>query len=222
MINESARRKILQAEHMAEEARNNPVTDPTTITLSEEEVNAFISHNIEVFYPELQRRFAPFIDDFGVFFSEGQIILAGRLPELGYVVSFYVQPEIDTKGQLHLTLAKILGGRLPLPQAVLAPHLRKLDNYLTRNMPAWRRRAGSYPSGSIDGDGAATAMGQLLLNSLRNEGADPILCIPIWDNKHTFMPVRLTQIKVAEETLTVTVAPLTPQERQAFFAKVKG
>jgi hypothetical protein len=67
-------------------------------------------------------------------------------------------------------------------------------------------------------------MNTLLLHALNNEPADPILFLPhdgtITGEKAGF-PVKLTDVRVANDSISLTVVPLTDAERKELLASIR-
>src|SRR5205085_8300733 len=78
------------------------------------------------------------------------------------------------------------------------------------------------PDGAANGPAVAAGMNLLLLHALNNEPADPILFLP-HDLTHSGngLPVKLTAVKIENKTITMTVQPLTAEERQELLQKLK-
>lgn len=223
VINQRAVDKITQTRNLAAEAaaRERQATvrgttrptdlKPMTVTFSEEELNAFLLHNFK-------DRLDDYVEDAGIFLGDGNIILAGQMKDSGYVVSFHFEPKIDELGKLHLKLVHSYGGALPVPQSMLNAQLDKVRQALKGHIPAWQESAAMDARGA-NGTAVAVAMGKLILNSLDDRPADPILFMP--DDNGKALPLRLVDISVGKE-LKLTVQPLTPEQRAELIKNIRS
>src|SRR5258706_11696193 len=184
---------------------------PMTIAFSEEELNAFLLHNFK-------ERLDEYVEDSGIFLSDGVVILAGQIKESGYVVSFHFEPKIDEAGKLHLRLVKSYGGALPVPQSMLSAQFEKVRAALKNHIPGWQESAALDARGA-NGTAVAVSMGKLILSALDDKPADPILFMP--DDNGRALPLRLVDIQVGKE-LTLTVQPLTPEQRAELIKSIRS
>ncbi|HEV8379332.1 MAG TPA: hypothetical protein VGP99_10820 [Tepidisphaeraceae bacterium] len=184
---------------------------PMTVTFSEEELNAFLLHNFK-------DRLDDYVDDPGIFLSEGAIILAGQIKDSGYVVSFHFEPKIDEQGKLHLRLVRSYGGALPVPQSMVNAQFEKVRAALKRRIPGWQESA-TLDARGANNSAVAASMGKLILNALDDKPADPILFMP--DDSGKSLPLRLVDIAVGKE-LTLTVQPLTPEQRAELIKSIRS
>jgi len=184
---------------------------PMTVTFSEEELNAFLLHNFK-------ERLDDYVDDPGIFLGDGAIILAGEIKDSGYVVSFHFEPKIDEQGKLHLRLVRSYGGALPVPQSMLNAQFEKVRGALKSRIPTWQESAAMDARGA-NNSAVAASMGKLILNSLDDKPADPILFMP--DDTGKSLPLRLVDISVGQE-LRLTVQPLTPEQRADLIKSIRS
>ena len=184
---------------------------PMTVNFSEEELNAFLLHNFK-------DRLDDYVDDPGIFLGDGAIILAGQIKESGYVVSFHFEPKIDEQGKLHLKLVRSYGGALPVPQSMLTAQFDKVRSALKQRLPGWQESAALDARGA-NSSAVAASLGKLILNSLDNQPADPILFMP--DDSGKSLPLRLVDVSVGKE-LTLTVQPLTPEQRAQLIKSIRS
>src|SRR5438045_6355513 len=183
---------------------------PMTIAFTEEELNAFLMHNFKDKLDE-------YVEDAGIFLSDGVIILAGQIKESGYVVSFHFEPKIDDAGQLHLRLIGSYGGALPVPQSMLSTQFERVRGALKSRLPAWQQSAAMDARGA-NNSAVAAAMGKLILSALDDKPAEPVLFMP--DESGRSLPLRLVDINVAKD-LKLTVQPLTPDQRAALIKSIR-
>jgi hypothetical protein len=184
------------------------------LEFDEQEVNAFLQE-----YGK--STFEQYVKEPGIFLREGQIILAGEVRELGSVLSFHFEPEIDEKGNLKLSLVSSNIGRVSLPRAVLDSRLEKVRAALKQRLPGWQARAHMDATGQANQDAVKAAMSKLLLNTLDDEPAEPVLFTPADEYKEKALPLRLKEVDVSDKKLVLTLLPMNPAERQAAFEKIR-
>ena len=195
---------------------------PKTITLTDDEVTSFFYSWSGPDKVDLEQRISRYFTDGRVIFTNDGIILAGNSPALGTLVSMEFNAGIDNQGQLNLSLASMRAGLLPIPQSVAAPYFQRLQAVLEDKL------AEEQPYVQIDRTMTANAQAlaaswlKLLLSSLAARPSDPTLIIP-FDLAHLSrgLPVKLTNIKVEDGQITLTVQPLTPDDRQSLFEQLQ-
>lgn len=196
-----------------------PAAEPLTLTVTEEELHAFLMHNGEVFQ-DVRDYYGKYIQNPGIYLRENQLILAAELTDLGSIASFYFEPRLDDDGRLHLRLIRSRMGRLPLPRSLLEGQQERVRLALEERMPAWREAARMTNAGRANVEAAKAAMAQLLLDTMADEPADAILFLPdLGDNGP--VPLRLTHLKVSDREMTLTLAPLNRQERRQLLARIR-
>ena len=194
--------------------------EPLTVSFTEEEVNAFLLHNVEA-SPDFKHKAERYVKDPGVFLDDGQIILAAQVKDFGSVISLHFAPRLDEQGRLHMPLVKSLGGRLPLPTAFTGQYVDRIRNALTARLPEWQRGASIDRTGRTNTSAVAAAMSKLLLGALNNQPADAVLFMPIADGDRS-VPLRLTAIKVAADTLTLSLQAMTAAERESVLNSIRN
>lgn len=193
--------------------------EPLTVTFTEEELNAFLMHNVEA-SPEFKQKYEQYVKDPGVFLGDGQIILAGEVKDAGTVISMHFEPKIDGQGRLHMPLVRSLGGRLPLPTAFMGQYVDRIRSALLSRLPQWQREASIDRTGRSNTSAVAAAMTKLLLGALNNQPSDAVLFMPIADGSRS-VPLRLTNVEVKKEGITLTVQAMTAAERQMVLDSIR-
>src|SRR6266545_1075372 len=106
-----------------QEARPTPATrvaDVHEVRFTQDELNALFEKWSSLY--RWESKYAQFLDAPRVILRPGRLILAAKVKDMGTVASFHFAPILDDRGKLHLDVVKVLGGRLPLPNAVWEPY----------------------------------------------------------------------------------------------------
>jgi hypothetical protein len=86
-------------------------------------------------------------------------------------------------------------------------------------LPSLQRNAQLQKDGSANTDAMAAAMAKLFLHVLADEPGEPVLFLPVGDKRA--VPVRLTDVRIADKTLSLTVKPLNAKERGALIERIR-
>jgi uncharacterized protein YpmS len=193
---------------------NEPPIGPKTVAFDEEEINAFIAAWPSSDNTQLQQRISRYFTDGRVAFEDNAIILAGQSPDFGTLASAEFVPSLDADGNFHVILESLRAGRLPIPESAVAKHLQRLQSLLQQQLSLEQPYAKLDPALTANGPALAVAWLRLLLSAMSNRPCDPILVIPFdMTNLRRGMPVNLTDIKVVEGSITLTLQPLAPDDR---------
>jgi hypothetical protein len=189
-----------------------------TISFTEEELNAFFQkwsalHNWNSVYGR-------YLQDPVIVLQNRRIILAGKLPDDQTVASLHLRPGINDDGDLELQIARITGGRLPLPVAVIDDHLGRVRRRIQQSMPRWQRDARIDPQGSANTSAIYATLGRMAIRFSDQQPADAVLFLPLMD-KGT-MPGKLTHIDVGDRSIELTVQPMSPQERTELVNRLRN
>jgi hypothetical protein len=198
-------------------AATKPAANTTTVEFSEDELNAFFQKWVSK--EGWADKFGKYVADPAIFLQDGRVILAGTVKEMNALASAHFEPRLDAAGNLDLRLVKVLGGNLPLPKAVWSAQRDKLAQAVAQHLPEWRKDAAISPSGTANLDAVSAGLSETLLNVLQDKPSEPVIFLPVMNSGA--VPARLTAVSIADKTLSLTVAPMTPAERQAFLARLK-
>ena len=207
----------------------DPEGDPEpakTFTLTEAEFNAFFSR-----WDNDQKwsdKYKGHISDPVLVLRDNRIILAATVKDMNAVLSAHFEPGLipDRQGtdpankKLQLRVAQVASGRLSLPEFTWSGYRDKLVNVMARKVEESRPKADIHPDGSANEAAVIVAMNTLLLHALNNEPADPVLFLP-HDKQKTGYPVKLTDVKVSNDSISLTVVPLNAQERKDLLASLR-
>lgn len=218
------------------ELRDQPATqvaatpDGIQVTFSADELNAFFNKWSSI--NGWDHRFDEYLEDPRIVLHDGRLILAGKIRNLdvleGKVASVHFEPRIESDGSLDLRLIRVLAGRMPLPQAVWSAQRDRLTAAVRRRLPNMQRQARIAPNGDANSDAVGSAMGRLFLQMMTDRPAEPVVFVPLFTTDGTQnIPVKVTAIAIeplepgGPECLTLTVQPMTPDERADFLRRLQ-
>ena len=194
---------------------------PKTVTLSDDEVNALFASWNAPESGDWDERMSRYFTGGRVFFTRGGIFLAGQSPSLGALVSAEFAASVDDQQNLHLSIAALRAGMLPIPQSAAAPYFQRLEVILQDQL------ANELPYVNVDrtmtanGYALASCWIRLLLAGLSGQPADSNIIIP-FDLSHLDrgLPVKLDAITLDDGQITITLQPLSPGDRQPLIDKL--
>jgi len=197
----------------------DPPEKAKVISLSEAELNAFFSKWDKD--KDWSDKYEQYLSDPVLVLQDGRIILAANVREVNTLVSVHFDPKLDETGKLRLEIAQIMGGSLPLPRAFWTAYRDKFDRMLEGKIDQDRKRAKISPDGTANDYAVGAAMNRLLLHSLNGEPSEPVLFLPQQANWKAALPVRLTDVKIKDKTITLSVESLTADERQGLLERIR-
>jgi hypothetical protein len=86
-------------------------------------------------------------------------------------------------------------------------------------LPEWQKEAKIETAGA-NADAVKAAMTELLLNTLHDKPSQAIFFMPIGDHKN--VPVKLSDVKVTDGSITMTVQPLTAEDRKTALETMRA
>jgi len=194
---------------------------PFQIDFSDDELNAFFDKWQEA--GNRRELIARYVENPRLVLHDQQLILVGNVREMNTIVSMQFEPAIDSTGNLQMSLQRVLGGILPLPDAMWARQRGRLQHTLERALPAYQKEAKISADGSANGSMASACMNLLLQSVLQNEPSDAVMFIPIAPHTLTpCVPVKITAINISNSKLTMIAEQMTQGEREALLKKVKS
>jgi uncharacterized protein YpmS len=194
--------------------QTDPPANSKTVTLSDEELNAFIQAWENPDKSQLQQTLAQFFSEGRLILVEDGIIVAGQSTEFGTLASAQFNPVIDPEGKLWLRFAGIQAGLLPLPQSVVANKVERFTRYLRDRLSIYVQTANLDPTLTANGAAVEAGYTRLLLEGLNGGSSAPILFVPFdLGNFHRAMPVKLSAIKLSQGQVTLTLEPLSDSEQ---------
>jgi hypothetical protein len=222
----AARSEIAEAyaaQTRAARAGQTPATSPAdsfVISLTQDEINAWLPK----WENELgwSHRIDQYLDDPTIIFRDQEIILAATVKDWNTIVSLHFAPQMDD-GKLHITLSGVTAGTLPLPRVSWSGYQDRLLNSLQTRLADFQKRAQIDSSGHANSAAVLAAMSELLIHALKDEPAEPVLFLPEQFGKNPkSLPVRITDVTVANKTLNLTVRPMNQAERAKLLEYIRG
>lgn len=210
----------------ARAARPPVATDPDApppvtkaISLSEDELNAMIA----TWEEKLLQRFGQYIADPQMGLRDGHIILAVRLKDANRVLSVHIEPKLDDQGMFILSIDQLKVGWMTVPKALWSSYTDKLAEVLAPKVEENRTNARLEPDGVANEAAVASLMTRLLLRSLKDQSADPVIFLPPNpDHLERGYPVKITEAKVESQALTLTFHTLTGDEQKHLLARIRA
>jgi uncharacterized protein YpmS len=205
----------------AEVALSHDPSQPFQIQFTDEELNAFFDKWADV--NGRREVIERYVDDPRLVVRDNQLILAGTVKELGTVISMQFEPRIDERGNLQMNMVRVLGGILPLPDALWSSKRERMEQYLQAKLPAYQQAAAMMPDGTANSAAASAAMNKLLQSVLHDDAADPVLFVP-YDVKKLSrsVPVKITAVSIQNNTLTITAEQMTAAERAGLLDRLRA
>ncbi len=211
MLNGDAVRASV-AEQSGYPAPATRVSDAFEIHFTQDELNALLEKWSTLY--GWRSRYSQWISDPRIILRNGRLILAANVKDFGAILSFHFAARLDEHQQLHFDLVRVMGGKLPLPNAVWEGHKRRIVVGLLRWMPVWQRSARLDAQGAANAPAMFHTLGRLVLHVANYEPADAILFLPLVDGDKS-IPVQVTNLQLQDKALTLVVRRLTPQETES-------
>ncbi|HEX3357962.1 MAG TPA: hypothetical protein VHS31_13400 [Tepidisphaeraceae bacterium] len=164
------------------------------------------------------------VEDPMIALEDGRVIFAGkvRIKNVETIVSIHFRPIITSDGRFEVKLESILGGKLPLPKdEMVSPMRDRVQKQILTSLPFWQNGAAIAANGAANEDAMKAALGKLLLNTLADEPGEPALFLPLISHGGETIPVKLLNISVTDNTLSLTVIPMNAPQRTALLAQIK-
>jgi type II secretory pathway pseudopilin PulG len=213
---DAQRRRTMPPEAAAE----LPPLAPLSITFSQEDLDAF--------FDQCNAQFG-WIDDggpddpsAGVVLEGDRLILAITPADGGSVFSVQFQPKL-VDGNLIVPVVRVQKGMLPVPAALWHAWRDGMVAQLRKQLPAAAAHAAIESDGSGNDALIQAETLRLLIDALQDRPAEPIVFFPyIQDFRRHFLPVRLTQIDIADHALSLSAQPLNRDEAAALVERIRG
>ena len=116
----------------------------------------------------------------------------------------------------------ILGGKLPLPRdTVIGPMRDRVIKQIAQTLPAYQQRADVTQEGAVNGDGVKALLCEMLLQTLNDQPAAPVVCLPLFSRGNRMSPFKVTNVSIVDNTLSFTVMPMNASERTELLTQIK-
>jgi hypothetical protein len=191
-----------------------------TISFTDDELNAFFNKWAEP--PGRRAWFDQYVIDPRLVIRGNQLIIVGKPKTVDLIVSLVFEPKLDGDGNLNLNLVHVLGGVLPLPDAMWANQRTVAEETLQFALPRYQQAAAITPEGIANGDAASAAMNELLLATMQYKPASAVIFVPIeLQHLSQSLPVKITALSLHDHTLEMTVEGMSAQERESLLQRLE-
>ena len=153
--------------------------------------------------------------------QDGRLILAGRMKDFDAVVSLRFVPSVDGAGVARLRLDGTYVGRLPVPAAAFDSFRSKSVDALSRHEPELRGKATIRPDGEASDEAILLTMQRQVLALFEGRDVSPLVIFPPVAG-HGRVPARVSQLQIADETLTLGVELMGPAARRELLDRLKS
>jgi hypothetical protein len=191
-----------------------PAVQPITVSFTQEELTAFILRWSLLNSDRVER----YVTGPQFVLEDGLIKFACHITDLDQIGVLSLEPSIDPRGRLNLDIVSISAGSLPVPESLIQKHLNKVETTLRHWLPSWQQSARIGADGA-NSDAVKAAMSKLLLSTLHHRPSSPVLFMPI--DSHTTVPVKLTDVSVGKGSISLTVEPLTGDDRKLALQHIR-
>ena len=204
----------LKSEQQARDLLAEKPDEAFKINFTDDQLNAFF--NLWENTHNRRQWFERYVDDPRLVLRENQLILVGKAKQMDLIVSLVFEPKLDGDGKLNMNLAHVLGGILPIPDAMWSGQRRSIEHTLEEKLPIYQQGAAITSDGIANGDAASAAMNELLMATLQYKPADPVIFIPVeLTHLSQSLPVKITSLSIHDHTLDMSVEQMNADEREA-------
>jgi hypothetical protein len=191
------------------------------ISFTDDELTAFFNKWANV--KNRRAWFDQYVDDPRLVIRGKQLIIVGKAKDMGLVISLIFEPRLDSDGNLDLHLAHVLGGVLPLPDAMWWNQRKTVEQALRNKLPIYQNGADLNSEGLANGDAGSAAMNQLLLATLQYKAAPAVIFVPIeLQHLSQSLPVKITALTIHDHQVEMTAQQMSEQQRKAFIEQLKS
>lgn len=190
------------------------------ISFTDDQLNAFFDKWANTH--ERRAWFERYVTDPRLVLRENQLILVGKVKEPELVVSLIFEPRLNAQGQLELNLVHVLGGVLPMPDALWTNQRAAIEDALRAKLPIYQQGASITPEGIANADTGSAAMNELLLALLNYKPTSAVILVPTNMSLSQSLPVKITELAIHDHTLQMTAQQMNEEEREAFLRALKA
>jgi hypothetical protein len=194
---------------------------PLAISFSQDDLDAFFDQCNDQF-GWIEDNGGPDDPSAGVVLEGDRLILAVTPADGGSVFSVQFRPAL-VDGKLVVPVVRVQKGMLPVPSALWHVWRDRMVTQLRKQLPAAAKHAAIAADGSANDALIQAETLRLLIDALENRPAEPIVFFPyIQDFRRHFLPVRLSQIDIADHAVSLSARPLDRDESAALVERVRG
>lgn len=207
----------------AEKRGEPPSRRAVTVTFSEAEIDGLVNRWLELngYLAALQRH----IESPVVRLHGGTLIVAGRAREFDAVLSMHFSPRILDDGRVQLQLQKMMAGNLKLPMrladSVAGRALQRWQRDLAYRLPPLQRQADIASDGVANAQAIQAWLAIEGLELLGQNPADAVVFLPVYENWSKSVPVRVTDFRIADDSVTISVIPMNAAERAELLRQIR-
>ena len=195
---------------------------PKTVVFDDDEINSFVSSWKIGGQNGTDLRMSRYFADGRIVLEDDALILVGESPAYGTLLSAEFHPLIDGQGNLRVDLDSLRAGLLPSPLPAVADPMNHLQSALQQQLTVKSPAVQIDSAQTADAAALGSCWIRLLLASLRDKPAEPVLIIP-FDMTHlqSGFPAKVTDVKISQGQMMLTMQPLTPDETQKLSQDLK-
>lgn len=190
------------------------------ISLTEDELNAFFAKWDESL--KWSGKYDAHVTNPMLILQDDRLILAATVKDADTLVSLHLEPKLDERGMLRLRLVRVMGGRLPLPQVFWDRYRSTVTRMMVNKLDVLRDKAEIAADGTANAAAVGTAINRLLLHSVNDQPAEPVLFLPHGASPKEGFPVKLTQVAIKGKVFTMTVVPMNAAERKELIGRLRS
>jgi hypothetical protein len=200
-----------------QQAKPGDLIGAKTITLTQQQVDAFVDKWEGIFEEPLVESLGPHIVGGRLILLDHRFLIAGTLKDMGVlsdtVASIEFQPSLDKEGNLWPGMTRVYSGELPLPSLLVSAAQRKFRPAVEEDLNRLQSRAVIFHDGLANGRMAEATLGKLLQAALDGQAVDSVIFLPCnLGGLQRAVPIRVTDLSIANQELTVSLRPLSDDE----------
>jgi len=188
--------------------------EPVVLEFSAEEFNAILWKWAEIAGVEWNGVGRP-----QVAIDGDKILFATHIVGWPIVATVACRPWVDGEGRLHLEVAGIRAGHLPIPGFLLGTSRRNLASEMSSRLSQWQPKAEIKPNGRCNWSAARVASGKILLDALKDRPGDGCVIVPL--DHDMGVAARVKELRVAAGRVYITLVPLNARQRDELAARLR-
>ena len=193
-----------------------------SIALSEDEMNSWVAKWDVEFHLKDWIRTHLHLEDPVVVLEGHQFIIAATSKEYDVVMSIHFEARLEN-GKLNLRLAEVMAGTQAVPKWMWSRLIQKGADAMEQALPDLRHDAAINAHGWANVAASDAAMSELALHMLRDEPGEPAIFLPESVGKGgRSLVMQVTGIDITNRVLTVQMAPMSADRREAFVLHLRG